>query len=104
MKIVLDMNLSPSWISYLGTHGHEVKHWSDIGNICAPDREIMEWARDNEYIFLPMIWISVRSYLLQMQLLQVLFKYELRISDLKVWEQVFCLLFKRQNRIYKKVP
>ena len=50
MKIVLDMNLSPAWISFLGTHGHEVKHWSDIGNICAPDTEIMEWARENGYI------------------------------------------------------
>jgi predicted nuclease of predicted toxin-antitoxin system len=34
----------------LETAGHEVKHWSEIGAITAPDSEIMEWARSNEYI------------------------------------------------------
>lgn len=50
MKIVLDMNLSPAWIPFLKAGGHEVKHWSDIGVITATDIEIMEWARNNDYI------------------------------------------------------
>lgn len=50
MKIVLDMNLSPAWIPFLKAGGHEVKHWSEIGVITATDIEIMEWARNNDYI------------------------------------------------------
>jgi predicted nuclease of predicted toxin-antitoxin system len=50
MKIVLDMNLSPAWVSFLETAGHKVKHWSEIGAITAPDTEIMEWARSNGYV------------------------------------------------------
>ena len=44
------MNLSPSWIPFLETEGHQVIHWSHIGAITAPDMEIMEWARRNYYI------------------------------------------------------
>jgi len=50
MKILLDMNLSPAWVSFLEHEGYEVKHWSSVGAITAPDTEIMEWARRNEYI------------------------------------------------------
>jgi predicted nuclease of predicted toxin-antitoxin system len=50
MKIVLDMNLSPAWIPFLKAGGHEVKHWSEIGVITATDIEIMEWARNNDFI------------------------------------------------------
>ncbi len=50
MKILLDMNLSPSWISLLETEGYETKHWKDIGPVSAFDTEIMEWARKNEYV------------------------------------------------------
>jgi predicted nuclease of predicted toxin-antitoxin system len=50
MKIVLDMNLSPAWVAFLEAAGHEVKHWSEIGAITAPDTEIMEWARSNGYV------------------------------------------------------
>jgi len=49
MKILLDMNLSPSWIALLEAHGHEAVHWSNIGSISAPDAEIMQWARENGY-------------------------------------------------------
>ena len=35
MKIILDMNLSPSWISLLETKGYETKHWKDIGPVSA---------------------------------------------------------------------
>ena len=50
MKILLDMNLSPSWIPVLESEGHEAKHWSTIDSISAPDTEIMSWARNNGYV------------------------------------------------------
>ncbi|KKK66029.1 hypothetical protein LCGC14_2968200 [marine sediment metagenome] len=50
MKILLDMNLSPSWVPLLEKNGFEVKHWSDVGKIDAPDKEIFNWALSNGYI------------------------------------------------------
>ncbi len=41
------MNLSPEWVPYLHERGFESVHWSTIGAYTAPDREIMQWARDN---------------------------------------------------------
>lgn len=50
MKIVIDMNLSPQWMAILKSAGHEPIHWSQVGAINAPDREIMKWARTNNYV------------------------------------------------------
>lgn len=50
MKVLLDMNLSPSWISLLEAEGYETKHWSQIGSPSAPDSEIMQWARENGFV------------------------------------------------------
>ena len=50
VKILLDMNLSPSWIACLESGGHSVVHWSSIGSHSALDTEIMAWARENGYI------------------------------------------------------
>lgn len=50
MKVLLDMNLSPSWISLLEAEGYETKHWSQIGSPSAPDTEIMQWARENGFV------------------------------------------------------
>ena len=50
MRILLDMNLPPRWVEFLQDSGFEAKHWSDIGDIRAPDEEVMAWARDNEYV------------------------------------------------------
>lgn len=44
------MNLSPAWVPLLETAGYEVRHWSEIGAITAPDTEIIEWARENKYV------------------------------------------------------
>jgi predicted nuclease of predicted toxin-antitoxin system len=32
LKIVVDMNLPPSWVGVLEAAGHEAEHWSAIGN------------------------------------------------------------------------
>lgn len=47
MKLLIDMNLSPSWVAVLERAGHEVSHWSSVGAPNALDREILGWARAN---------------------------------------------------------
>ena len=46
LRIVLDMNLSPEWSSYLTQAGWPTVHWSDVGDPHAEDSRIMAWARD----------------------------------------------------------
>ena len=46
MKILVDMNLSPAWITVLRDAGHEAIHWSTIGQSEAPDKKILAWAQD----------------------------------------------------------
>lgn len=50
MKILVDMNLSPDWAKVLERAGWEAVHWSMVGDMRAPDEEIMSWARENGYI------------------------------------------------------
>jgi predicted nuclease of predicted toxin-antitoxin system len=46
MRILIDMGLSPAWQETFGEHGIEAKHWSEIGDPKAKDREILAWARE----------------------------------------------------------
>lgn len=46
MKLVIDMNLPPSWVDRLSRHGLESVHWSAIGVPSAPDHRILAWARE----------------------------------------------------------
>jgi len=48
MRLVIDMNLSPSWVAVLADAGIEAFHWSTIGPANAPDTEIMAWAARND--------------------------------------------------------
>lgn len=50
MKIVVDMNLSPTWAGFLQGAGFEAVHWSVVGNPRATDAVIMEWARLGGYV------------------------------------------------------
>lgn len=50
MKILVDMNLSPSWTEAFLQNGVEAVHWSSIGEPHARDREIMAWARQHGYV------------------------------------------------------
>jgi predicted nuclease of predicted toxin-antitoxin system len=52
MKILVDMNLSPDWVNFLGVAGHEAIHWSKIGSRSATDTELMAWAAENGYVVL----------------------------------------------------
>lgn len=50
MKIVLDMNIPRGWKAFFESHGHEAIHWREIGEIRAEDTEIMEWAKQNQFV------------------------------------------------------
>lgn len=50
MKLLLDMNLSPVLAELLTQHGFTSVHWSKIGSPTAEDREIMRWAKENDYV------------------------------------------------------
>ena len=52
MRILLDVNLSPDWVSVLQAAGYEAAHWSAIGSISATDIEIMSWAAANGHVVL----------------------------------------------------
>lgn len=50
MKILVDMNLSPRWVSVFERAGWHALHWSVVGNPGDPDDVIMGWARQNGYV------------------------------------------------------
>jgi len=52
LSLLLDMNLSPEWVSYLQTAGIAAVHWywSQIGDAAATDQEIMSAALTNGQI------------------------------------------------------
>jgi predicted nuclease of predicted toxin-antitoxin system len=50
MKILVDMNLSPRWVRFLGDAGIEAAHWSELGPGDAPDVEIMTFAKAHDYV------------------------------------------------------
>ncbi len=50
MRILIDMNLSPSWVHELQKGGHNVPHWSSIGSPKAQDHEILQWAREKQHV------------------------------------------------------
>jgi predicted nuclease of predicted toxin-antitoxin system len=52
MKLLVDMNLSPRWISMLIDAGIEAAHWSTLGANNAPDSLIMSYAHANDYVVL----------------------------------------------------
>jgi predicted nuclease of predicted toxin-antitoxin system len=45
MKLLLDMNVSPSLGERLERRGHDVVHWVTVGDPRAPDAEVMSHAR-----------------------------------------------------------
>jgi predicted nuclease of predicted toxin-antitoxin system len=50
VKLLVDMNLSPSWVDRLAHYGFEAVHWSAIGAPTAPDQEILAWGRDQGFV------------------------------------------------------
>lgn len=52
MKLLVDMNLSPRWVSLLRDAGWEATHWSSVGKANAPDSEIMAYAAAGNFVIL----------------------------------------------------
>jgi len=52
MKILVDMNLSPDFVSFLRAEGFDAIHWSSLGKATAPDEEIMAYAGRNDFAVL----------------------------------------------------
>jgi len=50
VKLLVDMNLAPSWAGRLARSGLEAVHWSSVGAPTAPDAEILSWARENGFV------------------------------------------------------
>ena len=50
MKVLVDMNLSPSWVPVLERNGFPAVHWSAVGESSALDSVVLGWARDNAHI------------------------------------------------------
>ena len=50
MKILIDMNLSPQWVTTFAEAGFEAVHWADVGNPAAPDKELFDWAKENGFM------------------------------------------------------
>ena len=44
------MNLSPALAAAIARHGHDVLHWSDVGDQRAPDLVILRWAREHDRV------------------------------------------------------
>jgi predicted nuclease of predicted toxin-antitoxin system len=47
VKLLLDMNLSPDLAPGIAAYGHDVVHWSHIGDHRATDVSILSWAREH---------------------------------------------------------
>ena len=52
MKILIDMNLSPSWSDFLIENGIEALHWSSIGSHDSTDEEIFSFAKSHNFTVL----------------------------------------------------
>jgi predicted nuclease of predicted toxin-antitoxin system len=49
LKLLIDMNLSPSWVEALRAMGFEAIHWSNVGDPRASDRELLAHAKAAGY-------------------------------------------------------
>jgi predicted nuclease of predicted toxin-antitoxin system len=50
MKVLIDMNLSHTWVPFLTDGDHEAHHWSSVGKPQAKDQDIVDWAREHGFI------------------------------------------------------
>ena len=50
MRLLLDMNLFPSWVLMLQSAGHHVIHWSEVGAPSACDGDIFTYACEHHFV------------------------------------------------------
>lgn len=47
MRLLIDMNLSPSWVGFFVANGVDAVHWKDVGAGSADDATLLAWARES---------------------------------------------------------
>jgi predicted nuclease of predicted toxin-antitoxin system len=52
VTIVVDNCLPLSWVEFLCRHGHDARHWRELGAPSAPDAEILGWALEHGAVVL----------------------------------------------------
>jgi predicted nuclease of predicted toxin-antitoxin system len=52
VRLLIDMNLSPEWVTVLGNADMDAVHWSTVGVDSANDHAICEYARSNALVIL----------------------------------------------------
>jgi predicted nuclease of predicted toxin-antitoxin system len=52
VKLLIDMNLSPAWVGFLGSAEIEAVHWASVGGREASDTDIMAYAAADDYVVL----------------------------------------------------
>ncbi|MCW5969277.1 MAG: DUF5615 family PIN-like protein [Blastocatellales bacterium] len=62
VKLLIDMNLSPDWVSVLERHGWSAIHWSEVGDPRATDRTIWIGLWSTATLSLPTTLISARYW------------------------------------------
>ena len=50
MRVLIDVNLSPSWVGAFARHGIEAVHWTTVGDPRALDETIMQYGREHGYV------------------------------------------------------
>ena len=50
IRILIDVNLPPAWVDVFHEHHIEAVHWSQVGDLRATDRAVLDWARSNGYV------------------------------------------------------
>jgi len=52
VRLLVDVNLTPSWVPFLRRHGVDAVHWSTVGPLNASDVQIMAYARAEDLVVL----------------------------------------------------
>jgi predicted nuclease of predicted toxin-antitoxin system len=50
MNILVDMNLTPLWVSFFNAAHYNAKRWSEVGRANDSDQTISDYARENDYL------------------------------------------------------
>jgi predicted nuclease of predicted toxin-antitoxin system len=50
MKILIDMNLTPLWVNFFQENNINAIHWTEVGKVNAPDKEIFDYAMKHNYL------------------------------------------------------
>jgi Domain of unknown function (DUF5615) len=57
MRFLVDMNLTPRWVPFLISTGHQATHWATVGAANAPDTVIFDYAR-RKNVILVLDWLA----------------------------------------------